>query len=209
VRYVRAGDCGRRATALESPSANRQQRSDAVSGTARKTKKTAYKRRAGIGREMTPDEVGAYVAKFDALMPDPNAFRDASDPNRRLKIMWAISPGNAGGPAAITAPHSFHMTYIESEPGHHPVLHYHDYPEIFVCLRGQYTIHWGNKGEHGVVLNPYDVFSVPPGLMRSVENTGTETGLVMVLYGDVADPNAGIFVPQEVIDADTAAGRDI
>ena len=45
--------------------------------------------------------------------------------------------------------------------------------------------------------------------MRSVENTGSETGLVMVIYGDVEDPNAGIFVPQEVIDADKAAGRDI
>ena len=173
------------------------------------TGRKAYARQAGIGREMRPAEVDAYVARFDALIPDPNAFRDAKDPNRRLKIMWAISPGNAGGPAAITAPHSLHMCYIESEPGHHPVLHYHDYAEIFVCMRGQYTIHWGNKGEHKVVLNPHDTFSVPPGLMRSVENTGSETGLVMVLFGDVADPNAGIFVPQEVIDADRAAGRSI
>ncbi|MEK9660125.1 MAG: cupin domain-containing protein [Alphaproteobacteria bacterium] len=180
-----------------------------MTDTRKPAAKTAYKRQAGVGREMTPDEVGAYVAKFGELTPDPDAFRDANDPNRRLKIMWAISPNNMGGPAAISAPHSFHMTYIESEPGHHPVLHYHDYPEIFVCMRGQYTIHWGNKGENRVVLDPFDTFSVPPGLMRSVENTGTETGLVMVLYGDVEDPNAGIYVPQEVIDADKAAGRDI
>lgn len=180
-----------------------------MSGDQPTAKKTTYKRQAGVGREMTPEEVAHYVAKFADLTPDPDAFRDANDPNKRLKIMWAISPGNTGGPAAISTPHSFHMTYIESAPGHHPVLHYHDYPEIFVCMRGQYTIHWGNKGEHKVVLDPYDAFSVPPGLMRSVENTGTETGLVMVLYGDVEDPNAGIYVPQEVIDADKAAGRDI
>jgi len=31
----------------------------------------------------------------------------------------------------------------------------------------------------------------------------------MVLYGDVADPNGGIRVPQSVIDAERAAGRDI
>jgi quercetin dioxygenase-like cupin family protein len=171
--------------------------------------KTAYKRQAGVGREMTEQEVEAWVARFDELTPDPNAFRDAKDPNRRLKIMWAISPGNMGGPARIATPHSLHMCYIESEPGHHPVLHYHDYAEIFVCMRGQYTINWGNEGEHKVVLNPHDTFSVPPGLMRSVENTGTETGLVMVLFGDVEDPNAGIYVPQSVIDADRAAGRDI
>jgi quercetin dioxygenase-like cupin family protein len=180
-----------------------------MSTTEKPAGKTAYKRQAGVGRKMTPAEVDAYVARFDDLTPDPDAFRDADDTSRRLKIMWAISPGNAGGPAGISAPHSFHMCYIESEPGHHPVLHYHDYPEIFVCMRGQYTIHWGDKGEHPVVLNPHDTFSVPPGLMRSVENTGSETGLVMVLFGDVEDPNAGIYVPQEVIDADRKAGRDI
>ena len=73
----------------------------------------------------------------------------------------------------------------------------------------QYTIHWGNEGENRVVLDPYDTFSVPPHLMRSVENTGTEVGMVMVIYGDHPDPNAGIVVPQSVIDADEAAGRQI
>jgi len=171
--------------------------------------KTAYRRRAGSGIEMTEAEIAGWVARFADLGADPDAFRDANDPSRRLKIMWAISPDNGGGPAAISKPHPFHMSYIESEPGHHPVLHYHEYAEVFICLRGQYTIHWGNEGEHKVVLGPYDVFSVPPKLMRSVENTGKERGLVMVLYGDVADPNAGIRVPQSVIDADRAAGRDI
>jgi quercetin dioxygenase-like cupin family protein len=176
---------------------------------APKIEKTAYKRQAGVGREMTPEQVSAYIAKFRDLTTDPEAFRDANNPERRLNIKWAISPGNTGGPAAISTPHSFHMTYIESEPGLQPVLHFHEYPEIFICMRGEYTICWGNEGEHKVVLEPFDTFSVPTGLMRSVENTGSETGLVMVIYGDVEDPNAGIFVPQEVIDADKAAGRDI
>ena len=174
-----------------------------------RTEKAAYKRRAGVGIEMSEAEIAGWVARFADLGADPDAFRDANDPSKRLKIMWAISPDNRGGPAAISKPHPFHMSYIESEPGHHPVLHFHEYAEIFICLRGQYTIHWGNEGEHKVALDPDDVLSVPPRLMRSVENTGSERGLVMVLYGDTANPNAGIRVPQSLIDADQAAGRDI
>lgn len=45
--------------------------------------------------------------------------------------------------------------------------------------------------------------------MRSVENNGDEVGMVMVIYDDHPDPNAGIVVPQAIIDADRAAGRDI
>ena len=32
--------------------------------------------------------------------------------------------------------------------------------------------------------------------------------MIMVMYDDVEDPNTGIFVPQEVIDADRARGHD-
>jgi uncharacterized RmlC-like cupin family protein len=173
------------------------------------SKGTPYKRRAGEGIEMAPGEMEAWVAHYGDLAPDPNAFRDANDPDLRLGIRWVISPDNTAGPAKIEQPHSFHLCYIQSEPGHHPVLHAHDYTETFICLRGQYTIHWGNAGENRVVLDPYDTFSVPPHVMRSVENTGTEVGMVMVIYGDHPDPNAAIVVPQSVIDADRAAGREI
>lgn len=171
--------------------------------------RTPYKRRAGEGIDLSAGEVENWVAKFDDLEPDPEAFRDASNPDLRLGIRWVISPDNMAGPARISTSHDFHLCYIQSEPGHHPVLHAHDYNETFICLRGQYTIHWGNDGQNKVVLNPYDTFSVPPHLMRSVENTGTEEGMVMVIYGDHPDPNAGITVPQSVIDADKIAGREI
>ncbi len=171
--------------------------------------RTAYKRRAGEGIELPPETVARSIAPFEALELDPDAFRDANNPDLRLGIRWVISPDNMAGPAAIDAPHSFHLCYIQSEPGHHPVLHAHEYTETFICMRGQYTIHWGNEGQNKVVLNPYDTFSVPPHLMRSVENTGEEVGMVMVIYGDHPDPNAGIVVPQSIIDADKAAGRDI
>ena len=45
--------------------------------------------------------------------------------------------------------------------------------------------------------------------MRRVEqlenDAGEKTGLLLVLYDEVEDPNTGIFVPQSVIDEDNAA----
>ncbi|MSO81282.1 MAG: hypothetical protein EXQ97_06645 [Alphaproteobacteria bacterium] len=92
-----------------------------------RTEKDAYKRRDGVGIETSEAEIAGWVARFADLGADPDAFRDANDPSRRLKIMWAISPDNGVVPAAISKLHPFHMSYIESEPGHHPVLHFHEY----------------------------------------------------------------------------------
>lgn len=176
---------------------------------ATKPVRTPYRRRPGEAIDMSRAEIGAWTAPFADLQPDPDAFRDADDPERRLGIRWVISPDSMAGPAAIETPHSFHLCYIRSEPGHHPVLHAHEYTETFICMEGEYTIHWGEDGGEKVVLGPYDTFSVPPRVWRSVENTGSETGQIMVIYGDHPDPNAGIYVPQSVIDADRTAGRDI
>ena len=63
--------------------------------------RTPYKRRPGEGIEMTAAEVARSVAPFDALEPDPDAFRDANNPDLRLGIRWVISPDNMAGPAAI------------------------------------------------------------------------------------------------------------
>ena len=38
--------------------------------------RTAYKRRAGEGIELPPETVARSIAPFEALEPDPDAFRD-------------------------------------------------------------------------------------------------------------------------------------
>lgn len=77
-------------------------------------------------------------------------------------------------------------------------------------IRGRYRIYFNKDSEHHVELGPFDTFSVPPMLWRRVEQQGElgESGMIMVIYDNVDDPNTGIFVPQEIIDADKAAGRD-
>ncbi len=171
---------------------------------------TLYKRVAGQGINMPVDEVMKNVAFYRDLQPDPNAFVDKSNPAKRLPIKYVISTDNKAAPAGIATPHSFHMCFIESRAGNSPVIHAHTYREIFMPVKGVYRIYFNKDPEEFVELGPFDTFSVPPMLWRRVEQQGEPgtQGMIMVMYDDVEDPNTGIFVPQEVIDADVASGVD-
>lgn len=171
---------------------------------------TVYRRVAGPGINMPVEEVMKNVAMYSDLINDPNAFVDKSNPSKRLPIKWVISTDNKAAPAGIASPHSFHMSFIESKAGNSPVIHAHEYREIFMPIRGRYRIYFNKDSEHHVELGPFDTFSVPPMLWRRVEQQGElgESGMIMVIYDNVDDPNTGIFVPQEIIDADKAACRD-
>jgi len=173
-------------------------------------KPTLYTRVAGEGIEMPVEEVMKNVAFYRDLQVDPNAFVDKADPTRRLPIKYVISTDNKAAPAGISTPHRFHMCFIESRAGNSPVIHAHEYREIFMPLEGTYRIYFNKDPEQFVELGPYDTFSVPPMLWRRVEQQGEPgtPGMIMVMYDDVDDPNTGIFVPQEVIDADRASGHD-
>jgi uncharacterized RmlC-like cupin family protein len=171
---------------------------------------THYTRVAGPGIDMPPAEVLKNVALYKDLQPDPNAFVDKSDPTKRLPIKYVISADNKAAPAGIATKHSFHMSFIESKAGNSPAIHAHEYREIFMPIKGRYRIYYNRNSEHYVELGPMDTFSVPPMLWRRVEQMGEpgEPGMIMVIYDDVVDPNKGIFVPQELIDADKAHGVD-
>jgi len=175
-----------------------------------KTGTTLYKRVAGEGINMPVDEVMKNVAFYRDLQVDPNAFVDKANPSKRLPIKYVISTDNKAAPAGIATPHSFHMCFIESRAGNSPVIHAHTYREIFMPIKGVYRIYFNKDPEDYVELGPFDTFSVPPMLWRRVEQQGEPgtQGMIMVMYDDVEDPNTGIFVPQEVIDADISSGID-
>jgi quercetin dioxygenase-like cupin family protein len=161
---------------------------------------TPYRRKVGTGRSMSPAEMEQYVARYADLKEDPNAFPGVASEAARRRICYVISPNQLAGPAAISTPHNFHLSYLESEPGKAPPLHAHPYAEIFICLKGKYAIAWGDAGENVVELNQYDTFSVPPGVMRKVYNVGDGPGMIIGIYDGGGDPLEGIVVPQSVID---------
>lgn len=170
---------------------------------------TQYRRVAGPGINMPVEDVMKNVALYADLRVDPNAFVN-KDTGERLPIKWVISTDHKAAPAGIATAHSFHMSFIESAAGDSPVIHAHAYREIFMPIKGRYRIYFNRNSENFVELGPCDTFSVPPMLWRRVEQVGEKgsRGMILVMYDNVEDPNRGLFVPQEIIDADNARGID-
>ena len=71
-------------------------------------------------------------------------------------------------------------------------------------LSGRWSIHWGPDGEKEVILEPYDVISVPVHVMRGFRNVGTETAMMLAVVGG-HDPGR-VGWPASMLDAARAAG---
>lgn len=58
-----------------------------------------------------------------------------------------------------------------------------------MALKGKWKIYWGDdEDSHLVILEPFDVASVPPNLMRGFRNVGDEEGLLLGTIGGT-DPS--------------------
>ena len=167
--------------------------------------KVFFPRTPGRGIDVTPEEMKGRIARFNDLPEDREAFVDHADASRRRKICFAISPGNTGGPAAISVPHGFHVVMITAGKGKRPPSHSHPYNEVFMCLEGKFAIYWGpdaeakgERGEPDLVLNQFDMVSVPPGTMRNFECLTEEPGKLMTIFDTFGDPNIGVVVPPDI-----------
>jgi mannose-6-phosphate isomerase-like protein (cupin superfamily) len=67
-------------------------------------------------------------------------------------------------------------------------LHYHPTVEVFMPASGKWAVFWGDDAENEIFLEPLDVVSVPPGVMRGFRNAGNETGVLIAILGGT---NAG------------------
>ena len=50
-------------------------------------------------------------------------------------------------------------------------------------LTGRWGVYWGDDGENEVMLEQWDVISVPPGVMRGFRNAGTEDSFMLAILG--------------------------
>ena len=68
---------------------------------------------------VTASQMAQRIARFRELKADPDAFPDLKDPARQRAIYYVISPNETAGPAAISAPHNFHIAIITAGRGSH------------------------------------------------------------------------------------------
>ncbi|WP_165497160.1 cupin domain-containing protein [Rhodococcus sp. ABRD24] len=159
---------------------------------------TDYKVRPTVN--FTAAELEAsHIARFHELIEDVEVFSDIKSAVGRRKHFHPLSPRGHLGPAKITTPHNFHMSYVEVPPGSSSFLHAHDAVEVFIPIHGKIAFIFNDGGEEEIVLDPLDVFSVPPHMIRNFKNIGTTNALFLVIY-DGDDVLNKIYVDQETHD---------
>lgn len=155
-----------------------------------------YAPEAGQGIDCSPDEMERYIARFDDLIEDKEIFPDIKlEALGDRKHYHVISHRSHLGPARITTPHHFHMSFLKVPPGNGARLHAHRLPEVFVVLKGRFAIIWGERGEHEVELGEFDTISVPVNVMRTFRNIGDGEGLLQAIYDGPGEVLGEIFRP--------------
>jgi quercetin dioxygenase-like cupin family protein len=150
------------------------------------------------------------IAHFSELTKSPQAFVDTRLPEHARDIYNVIGPGVSEDPAllpTIADAQDFNLTYVGADPGKGAALHDHPTVEVFVAMSGRWAVIWGDAGQNEVTLEPFDVVSVPPGIMRGFRNDGDEHAILMAIVGGT---NSGkVTWSQSVLDRARASGLDL
>jgi uncharacterized RmlC-like cupin family protein len=126
------------------------------------------------------------VARFKALKPSPKTFIDQALPEYEREIFNIIGRGvseEKDASAAITAVEGFNVQMARAKPGKGNALHAHATVECFMPLNGRWKIMWGERGENEVVLEQFDLISIPPGVMRAFRNVGDDEASLLAILG--------------------------
>jgi mannose-6-phosphate isomerase-like protein (cupin superfamily) len=137
--------------------------------------------------EITPETMESErTARFNDLTPSLAAFVDTRIPEHEREIFNVIGRGVTEDPdlaPAISDAKNFNVTYVRCKPGTGAALHSHPTVEVFFVMDGRFDVIWGDGGKHRATLEKFDIISVPVGVMRGFENTGTGEGLLMAILG--------------------------
>jgi mannose-6-phosphate isomerase-like protein (cupin superfamily) len=135
--------------------------------------------------DYTVAEMEQHVARFSRQKSSAKAFIDTRIPGHEREIFSIIGSGVQEDPdlnPPIPA-QDFHLAMIRAEPGKGAALHAHLTQEVFMPLTGRWSIFWGPNGDKEVILEPYDVISVPIHVMRGFRNAGDETAMMLAVVG--------------------------
>ena len=152
-------------------------------------------------RQITPAEMEKCIARFNDMEPQSSSYADDGGiPREAYETMTAktlflmMSPEKQGGPMAqkpaIVTEDKMSVIIAECPPGDRPVLHaHHQTKETFFCLDGRFRIRWGDRGEDEIVLEPFDMIAVPPGVVRDFTNVSDDVAHLLVFITGEAEDN--------------------
>ena len=127
------------------------------------------------------------MARFNALEGSSRPMLDAVIPGQEREIYQIIGKGVSEDPnqkIPIADNAGFNVAIVRCAPGKGTLHHDHKTNEVFMSLQGTWKIFWGDdEDSHFVILEPFDVASAPPNLMRGFRNVGDEEGLLLGTIG--------------------------
>ena len=144
-------------------------------------------------RKIDMASLNARVARFQDMTSSSEAFIDTRIPEYQREIYNIIGRGvteDARLEPMIADNRDFNLTMMKADPGKGSSQHDHETIECFVALSGRWAVTLGAEGEEEVILEPFDVFSVPPGVMRGLRNAGTEPAHILAILGGTAPSKA-------------------
>jgi mannose-6-phosphate isomerase-like protein (cupin superfamily) len=159
--------------------------------------------------DFTVEEMTKHVARFKEQKSTSKSFIDTRIPGHERDIFSIIGAGVLEDPElrpSIPAA-DFHLSIVKAEPGKGASLHSHLTQEVFMPLSGRWAIFWGPKGGREVILDPYDVISVPTHVMRGFRNAGEQTALLLAVVGG-HDPGK-VGWPEEMKEKARATGFEL
>jgi mannose-6-phosphate isomerase-like protein (cupin superfamily) len=159
----------------------------------------------------TREEMEKRIARFKSLKAHPMTFIDQALPENERDIFNIIGRGvseEKGASAAITAVEGFNVQMARAKPGKGNGLHAHTTVECFMPLNGRWKIMWGERGENEVVLEQFDLISIPPGVMRAFRNIGEEDAYLFAILGGT-DAGHVTWSPEVLRRAKAARGWEL
>ena len=156
------------------------------------------------------DPLAGRVWRFGETPANPALFVDTVLAGGARRI-WSIIGQNVGedrGERPPIPPDDFHLAIVEAEPGNGSHLHTHTTVEVFVALSGRWALPYAERADgevREVVLDPWDVCSVPPGVWRGFRNAGETRAHLLVVVGGT-DAGRLTWAP-DVLAAAQAAGQ--
>jgi mannose-6-phosphate isomerase-like protein (cupin superfamily) len=161
---------------------------------------------------MSGDPLAGRVWRFGETEPNPALFLDTVLPGGARRI-WSIIGQNVGEDRSVRPPippDDFHLAIVEAEPGNGSHLHTHTTVEVFVALSGRWALPYAESADgdvREVILEPWDVCSVPPGVWRGFRNAGDEKGCLLAIVGGT-DAGRLTWAP-DVLAAAAGAGKSL
>ena len=174
-----------------------------------------------------PGEMQQRVARFrdlrgfDGGLPDsymPAAQRilfnviGFQPPSVEQDAMVSPVGAKAARMSAIKITEGFNLGYCEALPGKGPMMHNHDTNETFIAMTGRWRCSWENAdgSVESADLEPLDVISFPPGMIRRFENVtdGPADEYSVLMFVIAGDAPAAEFTSEAMNEIEQAGVLD-